>query len=187
MPRSSTPFEFGKFYHVWSHAVGDENIFRLKENYKFFLSKYDLYIYPVAKTYAYCLMPNHFHLMIQIRDSIDVNPSRAFSNLLNSYSQAYNKMFDRKGGLFTHNIKRKEIASDDYFTRCITYIHQNPTKHGFIKNFRKWEFSSWTAIYSTRPTKIERHSVLSWFGGVEGFLKDHEIFSSTEDEVLFGK
>jgi len=57
-----------RFYHIYNHANGSENIFRDAENYRFFLEKYELYISPVAETFAWCLMPNHFHLLIQIRD-----------------------------------------------------------------------------------------------------------------------
>lgn len=54
-------------YHIFNHANGFENIFKEPENYRFFLEKYRKYISPMAETYAYCLMPNHFHLVIRIR------------------------------------------------------------------------------------------------------------------------
>lgn len=54
-------------YHIFNHANGFENVFREKENYRFFLEKYRMFIYTIAETYAYCLMPNHFHLVIRIR------------------------------------------------------------------------------------------------------------------------
>ncbi len=187
MPRPLTKFESGKYYHVWTHAIGKENLFREKENYYFFLKKYEIHISPIAKTFAYCLMPNHFHFMIQIQEESLKEPSQSFSNLLNSYAQAFNKMYNRKGNLFNSNIKRREIKEDAYFSRCITYIHQNPTHHGFIKDFEKWEFSSWNAFMSSKPTKIEKNAVLEWFGGLTGFQKDHQKFFGSEEEILFGK
>ena len=54
-------------YHIFNHANGFENIFTEDENYRFFLDKYKQYITPIAETYAYCLMPNHFHLVVRIR------------------------------------------------------------------------------------------------------------------------
>jgi putative transposase len=187
MPTPKVQFESGAFYHVWTHANGLDNLFREEENYKFFLSKYAIYIHPVAKTFAYCLMPNHFHLMIQIREGLDTNPSKDFSNFLNSYTQAFNKKYQRKGSLFIPNINRRKIDSDSYFTRCITYIHQNPSHHGFVKDFRDWRFSSWKSLVSTLPTKIEKPAVLDWFGGIDGLLKDHEMEYNTENEWIFGK
>ena len=57
----------GASYHIFNHANGFENVFREKENYRFFLEKYQLYVTPIAETYAYCLMPNHFHLVVRIQ------------------------------------------------------------------------------------------------------------------------
>ena len=54
-------------YHIFNHANGFENIFTEDENYRFFLAKYQQYILPIAETYAYCLLPNHFHLVVRIR------------------------------------------------------------------------------------------------------------------------
>lgn len=54
-------------YHIFNHANGFENIFRHEANYYFFMEKYWKYIAPVAETYAWCLMPNHFHLVVRIR------------------------------------------------------------------------------------------------------------------------
>lgn len=54
-------------YHIFNHANGFENIFTEDENFRFFLDKYNQYILPIAETYAYCLLPNHFHLVVRIR------------------------------------------------------------------------------------------------------------------------
>ncbi len=61
------PLQPDTSYPIFNHANGFENIFRNEENFHFFLEKYRLYISPIAETYAYCLMPNHFHLVIRIR------------------------------------------------------------------------------------------------------------------------
>jgi len=62
-----TPLIPDTSYHIFNHANGFENVFRKEENFYFFLEKYRLYIWPIAETYAYCLMPNHFHLVVRIR------------------------------------------------------------------------------------------------------------------------
>ena len=54
-------------YHIYNHANGNDNLFRNEENYAYFLKRYAYFIHPIAKTYAYCLMPNHFHLLVKIR------------------------------------------------------------------------------------------------------------------------
>jgi REP element-mobilizing transposase RayT len=60
-------FECEKVYHVYNRANGKENLFKTDENFRYFLRKYVEYIFPVAETLAYCLMPNHFHLLLRIR------------------------------------------------------------------------------------------------------------------------
>ena len=78
-------------YHIFNHANGFENVFREDENFRFFLEKYRVFITPVAETYAYCLLPNHFHLVIRIRKREEIEefirnkkcPSNNFSNLSN--------------------------------------------------------------------------------------------------------
>lgn len=61
------PLRPGRYYHVYSHAVEEENLFRNEDNYRYFLDRYVVYIPPIAATFAYCLMPNHFHLLIRVR------------------------------------------------------------------------------------------------------------------------
>jgi putative transposase len=56
------------YYHVYTHAVGQDNLFVSAENYRYFLQQYAKYIHPVAETFAYCLMPNHIHFCIKIRE-----------------------------------------------------------------------------------------------------------------------
>lgn len=55
-------------YHVYNRANGNEKLFLSDENYCYFLKKYDEYIYPIADTFCYCLMPNHFHFLIRIKE-----------------------------------------------------------------------------------------------------------------------
>jgi putative transposase len=188
-------------YHIYNHANGRENIFSNHENYLFFLRRYSNFISPVAETYAYCLMPNHLHFLVRIKDEVsllqayltivqnsdtatkakDFTPtfqttflSRQFASLFSSYSQAYNKQQGRKGSLFIPNFKRKLVESEVYFTKLVHYIHANPVHHGFIRNLEEWNYSSYQAFSSTKPTSIERSKVLDWFGGIEAFQKFHK-------------
>jgi putative transposase len=101
----TTAFEPERVYHIYTHANGSENLFREEENYLYFLKKYAEQIYPIAETFAYCLMPNHLHLMIRIRKEEEIICvikshlqgfrnlggviSQRFSNLFNGYTKAY--------------------------------------------------------------------------------------------------
>jgi len=66
MAKPVIQLEPGQMYHIWTHANGTENLFQTSDNYHYFLKKYAVYINPIADTFAYCLMPNHLHLMVRI-------------------------------------------------------------------------------------------------------------------------
>lgn len=190
------PFEENRFYHVVNHAVGSEELFRNDENYNFFLRKYAAHTNDVFETYAYCLMPNHFHLLIRVKPFEEICKLQNFtgdvhksvmqkvSNLLNSYAKAYNKSYDRKGALFIDYTKRFLVQDDRYFTAVINYIHQNPVNHGFVKKVSDWRHSSFHSFLSDKPTKLMRKEVLEWFGGKDHFVEFHQLYSVDLDEDL---
>jgi len=171
------------FYHLYNHANDPENLFREEENYRFFLEKWTKYVEPIADTYAYCLMPNHFHALIRIREEEKVlnfqglqqtrNPtgfqnlsgliSKQLRNLFNSYTKSYNKMYSRRGSLFNRPFKSKAIESDTYLTKIIFFIHHNPLHHGFCKHIEDWPHSSYHSLISDQLTRLKRKEVQEWF------------------------
>jgi len=175
--------EPGCLYHVYNHAVGTENLFLSEQNYHFFLKRYRYFIEPVADTYAYCLMPNHFHFLVAIKGKIAVPDeikypvelyvSKQFANLFSSYTQAFNKDQSRTGSLFRSTFKRQHVDTDQYMTRIISYIHMNPIKHGFTTEVSNWKYSSYNALCSETETFLRRDKVMSWFGNLEEFKKAH--------------
>jgi putative transposase len=195
------------FYHIYTHANGNENLFRTDENYRFFLKKFVLHINPVADTYCYCLMPNHIHFLIRIKEEEELRAHlksagqseetskvfknlgglspQAFSNLFNSYTKSYNKVFSRRGSLFIPNFKRKEIKDDAYLTRVIQYIHFNPVHHGFVKDIRDWPHSSYHSLLHSRETSLKREEVLAWFGGAEEFCKLHDLYKEGKIAIAY--
>lgn len=66
------PLEPDHFYHIYNHSNGKDDLFISESNYKYFLEKFKEYISPFSETYAYCLMPNHFHFLIKINSEADV-------------------------------------------------------------------------------------------------------------------
>jgi putative transposase len=145
---------------------------RLSQCFYFFLKLYARYIAPVADTYAYCLLKNHFHVLVRIKavaeqgqSSKMLNPSQQFGHPFNAYSKAINKAYGRTGSLFEHPFERKEVRSEQHLLRLITYIHRNPQTHGLIADFRNWPYSSYHMLCSTGPTELCRDDVLIWFGG----------------------
>ena len=66
------PLEEKRYYHIYNRANGNEKIFVEKDNYRYFMDKYKQHINPIADTYCYCLMPNHFHFLIRIKTENEV-------------------------------------------------------------------------------------------------------------------
>jgi REP element-mobilizing transposase RayT len=185
----------GQYYHIYNRGNNRENLFYEERNYLYFLQLYARYTLPVADTYAYCLMRNHFHLLVRIKTEEEYYtqpnpqpgesrvtkfvPSQNFSNLFNAYSKAINKAYNRTGSLFQDRFSRREVNTDAYFINLIFYIHYNPQKHGFVDDFRDWLWSSYGALCSAGPTKLQRKMVMEWFGGVSQY---HEFHQGMVDE-----
>lgn len=187
MSNKRPPFEPDTVFHVYNHGNAGDNIFREKQNYYYFLKRYAHYIYPVARTYAFCLLPNHFHWMIKIRNDEVLRSffekkgkdlaglvSKQFSNLLNAYTKAFNNRYDRKGKLFLNSLERKPVKNKIYYKKLIYYIHHNPVNHGFVENAADWPFSSYSIVLSRKLTQLDRTIVLKWFGGRGPFLEFHQ-------------
>lgn len=148
------PFIPEGYYHIFSHAVGFENIFLEEENYHYFLRQFEKYVAKVADTYAWCLMPNHFHFLVKIKSEADLNipenykydshkfVMQQWSNFLNSYAKSVNKRFKRRGALFVDQVRRAYIDSEEYLFKTMHYIHGNPIKHRFRNRAQDWQFSS---------------------------------------------
>lgn len=174
-------------YHIYNRANGSERLFISDENYRFFLERYRKYIQPIAETFCYCLMPNHFHFMVRIRqekelESLEAFPkfqtlekllSKQFSNLFSSYTQALNKVTGRKGSLFMKNFNRIKVSDKKYLLKLIHYIHYNPIEAGLASEPRDWKFSSYQIIISKGPTMLYRKEVIEWFGDLENFIHCH--------------
>ncbi len=181
-------------YHLFNHANGKENIFIEPKNYAFFLQKLAIHILPVCKLFSYCLMPNHFHLVLEVHSEeelfslwqkpgaknqltakeLELKTSKTFANLFSSYTQAFNKVYSRKGSLFIPSMKLEEIKDDNSFCKVIHYTHANPVHHGFTKTIEVWPHSSYKIFLSKSPTKLKREYVLDMFGGLDAFIKYHQ-------------
>lgn len=64
--------QYGYFYHIYNRGIDSCNLFREPDNFEYFMALYDKYISPVADTYAWVLMPNHFHLLVKVKDEEDI-------------------------------------------------------------------------------------------------------------------
>lgn len=162
-------FTPNEFYHIYNRS--NETVFYTNENYQLFLSKIRKYVYPNCNILAWVLMPNHFHLLVEatedgcFRTNEKHRPqlqylSKSIGILLSSYAQSINAQEGRRGKLFSHDTKAKNLNKIvfnetlnksnrlamnrlDYLTSCFLYIHQNPVHAGLASRLEDWEFSSY--------------------------------------------
>src|SRR5690606_23871260 len=121
-----------RYYHIYNRGNNREKIFLESRNYEYFLLLLEKHIVPVANVYAYCLLSNHFHLLIKTKNIEDeIIISRSFSNFFNAYTKAINKGYNRTGSLFQDRFKRIMVENEEYFKTLILYIHLNPSNHKF--------------------------------------------------------
>ena len=77
----TTPIEADCFYHIYNRGINGENIFKSDQNYLFFLNKVSDFLIPVCNVYAYCLLPNHFHLLVKIKSDFELDSLVKVQNL----------------------------------------------------------------------------------------------------------
>jgi len=173
----SIPLQAGCFYHIYNRG-NHSDIFFEDKNYRYFLKLYGDYIHPIAETYSYCLLKNHFHFLVRIRDTpliqtcattqtcevsktsqVLKTPSQHFANFFNSYAKSINKAYNHTGSLFEKRFGRVLVDNDAYFVHLVSYIHRNPQRHGFVSDFRSYPYSSYRAILEQRSSRVETEKV----------------------------
>jgi putative transposase len=184
-----------QYYHIYSRGVAKQDIFRGKNDYIVFLSLLKRYLSsepasaPFRKTYphygkrlellSFCLMSNHFHLLIYQHDKTAMTDfMRA---LMTGYSMYFNKKYHRVGPLFQGRFKASRIDSEAYIFHISRYIHLNP------KKWQTYQFSSLPYFQGERKaTWIRPKRVLDIFKNKEeylDFLHDYESYKDSLDEI----
>ena len=116
-----------------------------------------------------------------------IDPSKYFSNLFNSYAQAYNKRYSRHGNLFERPFKRKLIEDMDYLKTMVVYIHNNPVHQKFTEYTIDYPWSSYLTCISVKSTHLQRDIVIGWFDNMTSFKIAHdEPGDSTDLEGWLG-
>lgn len=154
--------ENGYFYHIFNRGINGCKIFENDDNRLFFLRKAKEYLTSVADIYAYCLMPNHFHFILRIKDDFSENfakvsnfdkvettglhseksiASKQIAKLISSYTQAFNKYHNRHGSLFERPFKRRRIENEEYLRKAIVYVHRNVSELGEeMERYAPWRW-----------------------------------------------
>ncbi len=178
-----------QFFHIYNRSVGKERLFLQDSDCDFFLEKWNQYLTRYLDTYAYCLMGNHFHFLVKIKQveeavlesvqkektvaarkflqgKIDFNAflEDQFKRLFTSYARMLNNRLKRHGSVFQTRFKRVRVEQGTAVLEKICYIHHNPIHHGFHSVYHDWKYSSYDVYLSHQPTFLARQNGLQLFG-----------------------
>lgn len=173
MPRRAEPLIAGVYYHVYNRGNNRSRVFFESANYGFFLSRLRRYhlgegsqtsevfktseVYRPASFIAYCLMPNHYHFLVQPHDD-------AFSHRMQlltiSYTKAINERYQRVGALFQGAFRAKRIDRPEYLLHLSRYIHLNPVRAGLVKRPEDWAYSSYPDYVGLRDGTLPRMTIV---------------------------
>jgi putative transposase len=123
-------FETGHIYHIYNQGNNRDKIFFEEKNYYFFLEKLKTHVIPLTDILAWCLMPNHFHLLVYVtKTEVDLSPGTTLSRtrtrslqqsigiMLASYTRAINQSYNRSGSLFRKETKAICVTKVDKIAR----------------------------------------------------------------------
>ena len=174
------------YYHVYARGSSRQEIFLEDEDYAYFLQLFRRYLSPQEmknsagvpyeklhesiEVLCYCIMPNHFHLLIYQRE--EGSMQRLMRGVMTSYSRYFNTKYKRTGSLFESRYKASRISDQVYLEHISRYIHLNPKNwrgypYSSLNVYRGGEVSDWT-----KPEKI-----LELFNSrqhYETFVQDYE-------------
>ncbi|OGE00224.1 hypothetical protein A3J17_03730 [Candidatus Curtissbacteria bacterium RIFCSPLOWO2_02_FULL_40_11] len=174
------------FYHIYNRGVEKRVIFENNQDYKVFLNYLKIYLLPptepkerkiTIKNYtfiapgkplknynekidllAYCLMPNHFHLLIKQKGKMTIE--KFMRSLSTKYSTYFNKKYDRVGSLFQGPYKAVLVNNDEQLLHLSRYIHLNPVKDSPLH----MAYSSYADYLDLRQTSwVNKKTILSFF------------------------
>lgn len=156
--------EPGKVYHIYNRARNGDRLFADEEDLRSFLRLYQAHVAQVAETYAWCLLPDHLHLLLRIREGAEGSLYKPFAVLFNGYSKAYNRRHGREGRLFMFKLKRMEIRRPSYQADLVRYINQNALRHGAASEITAYRYSSYRSTVSPVGSLVSREALERLFG-----------------------
>ena len=185
-----------QLYHIYNQGNNRETIFRDNNDYLDFIYRFQSRVLPYCQMVAYCLMPNHFHFLINtISKSIlpvklgtveSTTLANGFRLLSSGYANNFNKKYARSGSLFRQKTKAKELETNDenYPFNCFHYIHQNPIKAGLCIRMEDWKFSSFNDYYMPKKNSFVEKQIAFDLIGVSQKQFYSESYQLVEDHKI---
>jgi len=172
-------FSTNEIYHICNKSIANFGIFSFSENAQRFIQaldfynnikterkfsnalKYNKYIYqqlipikrnnPIVKFIAYCIMPDHYHLLVKIL--ISGLFSKYIGTVENSYTRYFDLKTDRKGPLWQSEFKSIRIVNNEQLLHVSRYIHLNPVTNYLVDKPEDWKFSSYNTYLNKNILK----------------------------------
>jgi putative transposase len=183
------------YYHVFNRGVEKRTIFKDDQDYAVFLNLLKRYLsdkpekdkhgreYPhlnkVVQLNAFCLMPNHFHLLV-----FQLNPegmTKLMQGVCTAYTMYFNRKYKRVGPLFQGRFKASRITEDVYLQHITRYIHLNP------EDYKGWKYSSLPYYLGEKHAEWIRvdliMGIFTGVGGYKNFLADYTEYRQILKEI----
>lgn len=182
----------GAFYHITSRGNSRQDIFKTKKDFLDFLDIFKDSIERYNwKCLAYCLMSNHYHLLIK---TLDPNLSQGMRQLNGVYTQKFNYNHKTVGHLFQGRYKAILVDEEKYFYELVRYIVLNPVKAGMVKRPENYHWSSHRGMLTdNEDVIIERDDILKRFDGLGEYKKyinlgvgDNDIWEDLKGGLVLG-
>lgn len=187
MPRKPRLRSPSGIYHIMVRGIGKMDLFHARSDYeKYLASLYRIKKQAPFQLYAYCLMKNHVHLLIEEgKESISLTMKR----LGISYSLYYNKRYERVGHVFQGRYRSEAIKTEQQLMRCCRYIHNNPVKAGMVAFAENYPWTSYKAYVKSFPDELTDTNPLLLMYSSDDVESRQELKSFTEraesDEQMF--
>lgn len=172
----------GAWYHIMNRGRRREDIFSTNEDYIAFIEvlKEAVSLWNINMV-AYCLMPNHYHLLLQTPEG---KLSRCMRHINGVYTQRYNRKNRHDGQLFRGRYKSILLDSDNYLTVLVRYIHRNPLRAGMVTRLEDYAWSSHNGYLSKSPkwNWLNREAFFLLLTNVKSMrMKEYREFVGEED------
>jgi putative transposase len=141
MPRKARCLTNMGYYHILNRGNDKKEIFRYKEDYERFLDILKIYLAKFQiNVFHYCLMPNHFHLLIQVIEAQDL--PKFMQAILQVYASYFRKKYGSTGYTFQNRYKSFFINKESYLLECSRYIERNPLRAKIIHDLDEYPWNS---------------------------------------------
>ena len=184
MPYRKIEIRAGHYYHLYNRGANRQNIFFDRGNWAFFIERLRAYFLPgYVDILVYCLMPNHYHLLVYIKtDDFSKLVMQPFTL---SYVKAINKQQQRSGPLFEGPFQAIHIDKDKYLRHLSRYIHMNPVVANLAQAPEEWQFSSYRDYVELRQgTLPNKKMILSQFPSIQAYQQFVRTYNSSDDKLI---